>query len=284
MKRYMIAILLVTFFCTGCGKNTSEETFSPETVATAFTAKSYVTSPSGEIISQETTEREASAEAQMTPSTDAQPETPVPSQQETIVASQKEIVADVNYDFSTCEDAPILGGETRELDWSMIYDDTCVVIGEYTYPAYLKISDLGSNIELETINIGRVSEDNPNVLNDYYKLFYHGYRVGGIITARTADVNAEDAYIYTWTLGGSNEVPKEKLGILGVSLIQSASEVAEIYPPDESEETKASYYGVGEFNNEKFAFTFTHDRDFATMLSITPDKMMPGIYDLYSKK
>ncbi len=251
MKKCIIAILLSTVFCTACGSG-AEEASTSESVAPAFSATSYVVSASGETIEAGTTE--------------------------------KEIVMDSNYDISTCEDAPILSGDSRELDWAMIFDENCVVIGEDKYPAYMKISDFSSNISLETVNIGRVSEDNSNVLNDYYTIYYHGYRVGGIITSRKADIEPEDAYIYTWTFGGNNDMPKEKVGILGISMTQSASEVADVYVADELDGSTVNYYGVTESDDDKFACTFKHDTDFMTMLTIMSDETIPGIYDFYSTK
>lgn len=79
-------------------------------------------------------------------------------------------------------------------------------------------------------------------------------------------------------------MPREKLGILGIALTQSADEVAEIYLPDELEETTVNYYGVTERNGEKFGCSFKHDNGFLTMLSITSDEIMPGIYDYYATK
>lgn len=269
MKKCIIAILLSTVFCTACGSG-AEEIAASESVAPAFLATSYVVKESEEKIEAGTAEKET-IEAES-------------AEKESVAESKEGIVVDSNFDISTCEDAPVLSGDSRELDWAMIFDENCVVIGEDKYPAYMKISDFSSNITLETVNVGRVSEDNPNELNDYYTIYYHGYRVGGIITSRKADIEPEDAYIYAWTFGGNNDMPKEKVGILGISMTQSASEVAEVYVADELDGSTVNYYGVTELGDDKFACTLKHDAEFMTMLTIMSDETMPGIYDFYSTK
>lgn len=168
MKKSIVVILAVVFMLAGCGKQKEEGRLETEVVEPAFTATSYVTSSTEESVQVETQEVILPAEA---------------TQEETNVVQQEEIVADTDYDFSACEDAPVLSGEARKLDWSMVFDENCVVIGEDKYPAYMKISDFGSNITLKVVNIGKESPDNPKEICDYYTLCYHGYKACGIITS-----------------------------------------------------------------------------------------------------
>lgn len=268
MKKCVVMILMVGIFCVGCGKKTAE------TVEPAFTVTSYVTSNTYETTSEESVQANEDKNSIQTEM----------AKKENAVEEKQEIVADTNYDFFACEDAPTLSGEVREPDWSMVFDDNCVIIGEDRYPAYMKISEFGSNIALEVVNIGKESPDNPSEILDYYTLCYHGYKACGIIASRTSDVAPENAYICTWTLNGDWEVPKEKMGIFGISMTQSAAEVAAVYLPDELDGNQVNYYGVTERNGEKFGCSFKHNSEFLTMLTITSDEMLPGIYDYYSTK
>lgn len=258
MKKIIVAILMLAVFCTACGTDKDESGFS---------ATSYVTSPTG--IVKETVKETAKETAKETV-------------KET--ESAKEIIADSNFDVNACQDAPILSGASREPNWSMIFDENCVVIGDNSYPAYIKVSDLGSDIQLETVSIGRKSSDNPREINDYYVLYYHGYSACGVITSRTADVRPEDAYICTWTMNDVREVPVEKMGIMGLSACQSTSDVMKVYVPDEADDRAANYYGVTEADGERFSCILKHNPDFATMLTIIPEKITPGAYDYYVTK
>lgn len=187
------------------------------------------------------------------------------------------------YDFSIYEDAPILSGEAREIDWSMMFEDSCVVIGAEKYPAYVKVGDLSGDLELEIIGIGEINSVNPDYMNDYYGLNYLGHTVGAIITCRKADVEPKEAYISVWMLGGECEVPKEKVGILGFSLAQSYDEVTGVYLPKAENEGSANYYGVAEHNGGLFSCSLFYS-EYIVMADVTPYEVNPDLYNQYTAK
>ena len=187
------------------------------------------------------------------------------------------------FDFSIYEDAPVLSGEPREIDWSMIFNDDCVVIGAEKYPAYVRVGDLSSDIELEIMGVGEANTVNPDYLNDYYGLNYLGHTVGAIITSRKADAEPKDAYISVWMLGGECTVPKEKVGILGFSFAQSYEEVTGIYLPKEEADNVANYYGVTENNGELYSCSLFYS-PYITMLDVTSYETNPDLYNQYTAK
>lgn len=187
------------------------------------------------------------------------------------------------YDFSIYEDAPVLSGEAREIDWSMMFEDSCVVIGAEKYPAYVKVGDLSGDLELEIIGIGEVNSVNPDYMNDYYGLNYLGHTVGAIITCRKADVEPKEAYISVWMLGGECEVPKEKVGLLGFSLAQNYDEVTGVYLPKAENEGSANYYGVTEYDGRLFSCSLFYS-EYIVMADVTPYEVNPDLYNQYTAK
>lgn len=259
MKKLVTAVLFCSVFFAGCGKEEPDH----------ITARTWVTEVTPSVTeSAFVTEKPTVTKAPAESVTEA-PEKPVPG---------------VSFTFDTCADAPVLSGEQRELDWSMIFAEDCMVIGEETYPAYIKICDLSSNFKLGVINLGDEHPDNPDMLCDYYILYCLDKKVCGIIATREPGVEPKDAYISVWTLGGFDEVPKNKLGLMGFSLAQSTDEVAEGYRPDERDGNVVKYYGVTEANGERFACTLSHSDSFATMLTITPYEVNPSAYLYYADK
>lgn len=190
----------------------------------------------------------------------------------------------VSFDFESCENAPVLSGEMKALDWGVIFEEDCIVIGKEKYPAYVRICELSDNFKLGVVSQGSEHPDNSDMLIDYYTLYCLDKKICGISAVRTEDVKPTDAYIYTWTFGGFDEVPMEKLGLLGFSMTQGAAEVAAVYSPDENEGDSIRYYGVTESNGERFACSLSHSDGFITMLTITPYDVNPSAYEFYKSK
>lgn len=246
MKKIISAILLSAMLLTACGnEGTNEET----------------------TVSETTTEATTTAAEEVT----------------TTISVAETTAVTTGYDFSIYEDAPVLSGEPREIDWSIIFEDNCIVIGAEKYPAYVKVGDLSSDIELEIMGVGEANTVNPDYLNDYYVLNYLGYPVGQIITSRKADVEPKEAYISVWMFDAYGGVPKEKVGILGFSFAQSYDEVTGIYLPQTENEGVANYCGVTENNGELFSCSLFYS-SFVTMLSITPYEVNPDMYNQYTAK
>ena len=248
MKRLVSAILLSAMLLTACGK---EDTGAEHSVSETTTTPAEVTT--------------------------------VQTEEATTVSVSETTVETTGYDFSIYKDAPVLSGEPREIDWNIIFEDDCVVIGAEKYPAYVRVGKLSSDLELEIIGVGEVNNVNPEYLNDYYGLNYLGHTVGGIITSRKADVEPKDAYISVWMFSGECAVPKEKVGILGFSFAQSFDEVTGIYLPKEEAEGVANYYGVTERDGELFSCSLFYT-DFITMLNITSYDANPDLYNQYTAK
>lgn len=248
MKRIITAILLSAMLLTACGKE------------------------------------DVNSDASVSETTSAQTTTITETEEVTTTVSVTETTIETtSYDFSIYEDAPVLSGEPREIDWSMVFNDGCVVIGAEKYPAHVKVGDLSSDIELEIMGVGEVNTVNPDYLNDYYGLNYLGHTVGAIITYRKADVEPKEAYVSVWMLGGECAVPKKKVGILGFSFAQTYDEVTEIYLPKEEAEGVANYYGVTELDGELFSCSLFYS-PYITMLDVTPYEVNPDLYNQYTAK
>ncbi|MBP1549392.1 MAG: hypothetical protein J6A05_05250 [Oscillospiraceae bacterium] len=268
MKRLVTLIILFAMLLTACG-STDEDNI---VVSEIPPAKAYI-SGNGTTVTV--------TEATTAPATENN------GSENTIATfDEGKIAKDESFDINACDDAALLSGEARELDWSMIFDDGCIAFGDVKCPAYIKVSDLDSDFALEIINIGSENSFNPGEFNDYYTLYYRGYNVCGVITSRTADTAPEDAYICTWLLAGDGrEIEKEKVGIMGFSLAQPADEVAKVYIPDENDGSDTiKYYGVTKKDGERFGCSLSHSDDFATMLSITPYDINPDVYKAYSDR
>jgi len=257
MKKLAAIIALSTTLLTACGNKDKAPA-----IAEIPPGKSYVI---GDGTTAQTTEK--------TSETEAAEETAAPVKREA-----------VSFDFDTCENAPVLSGETTELDWKIIFEDDCIVIGEEKYPAYMRICELSDNFKLGVISQGSEFPDNPDLVIDYYTLYCLDKKVCGISAVRTEDIKPTDAYIYTWTFGGFDEVPMEKLGLLGFSMTQSAENVAAVYSPDENEGDSIRYYGVTELDGERFACSLSHSDGYATMLVITPYDVNPSAYKYFKDK
>ena len=263
MKKIISALILSAMLLTACGGDNSDE--DKIVVSEIPAAKAYI---SGGGTTVQATEAPVVYEPEETIATFA----------------EDEIAKDDSFDINACGNAPLLSGDTRELDWSMVFDNGCISICGETFPAYMKVNEFGSDFALEIVDVGSVNSFNPKELNDYYILHYHGYEVCGVITARKANVAPDDAYVSGWTMGGFEDTPKEKLGLMGFSVMQDAAEVAGIYPPDEKDGDTIKYYGVTESDGERLACSLSHNKDFATMLTITPYEINPDAYKAYSDK
>lgn len=249
--KFLAATIVPAMLLTGCGSDKpAEGTASVTTTISETAATETTTAATEETVSEQTVNEETTAAE--------------------------------GFDFSIYEDAPVLGGEPREIDWSMLFEEDCIVIGGEKYPAYVKIGDLSSDIELEIIGVNEPNTACPEYMNDYYGLNYLGHTVGAVITSRKADVEPKEAYICTWMMGGECDVPREKTGMMGFSLAQSYDEVTGVYNmPDSEEDGVANYKGVTENNGEKFSCSLFYS-DYIVMLDVTPYDANPDMYDKYS--
>ena len=258
MKKLITLIIFSAMLLTACGSSNEEN----PAIAEIPPGKSYISGGGTTVLITEKSQE-----------TETVRETSAPVKREA-----------VSFAFDTCENAPVLSGGATELDWNIIFDDDCIVIGEEKYPAYMRICELSDNFKLGVISQGSEFPDNPDLVIDYYTLYCLDKKVCGISAVRTEDVKPTDAYIYSWTFGGFDEVPMEKLGLLGFSMSQSAEEISAVYIPDESEGGSADYYGVTEYDGERFACLLSHSDGFVTMLVITPYEVNPSAYEFYKGK
>lgn len=190
----------------------------------------------------------------------------------------------VSLDSESPESTAALVDEETELDWEMIFEEDCIVIGEEKYPAYMKICTLSENFKLGVISQDSEFPDNPDLVIDYYTLYYLDKKACGISAVRTADLKPTDSYIYSWTFGGFDEMPMEQLGMFGFSMSQSADEIAAVYTPDQKSDGSVNYYGVTEYDNQLFGCSLSHSDGFLTTLTITPYNINPSVYEYYKDK
>ena len=102
-------------------------------------------------------------------------------------------------DFDNIPEVPELSGEPREIDWNMLFEDDCIIIGNDKYPANARISDLSDDIMLFEYSIDNENRENPDYTEDTYIAMYKGREFAMLSALRLDDEPIEDAVISSWT-------------------------------------------------------------------------------------
>lgn len=154
-------------------------------------------------------------------------------------------------DFDGISEIPELTGEPRDIDWNIIFDDDCVIIGNEKYPALTRIGNLGDNITLFDFDIGKENSANPEYLSDSYLLMYKDRQIGQLGAWRRKGEKPENAVIQSWMF----DYPEYKFpaSVIGIPFSQGFDDVSKVYPPIEKDGSIIRYMGVAEKDGEKYA-------------------------------
>ncbi|MBQ8825957.1 MAG: hypothetical protein IJ007_02565 [Oscillospiraceae bacterium] len=176
-------------------------------------------------------------------------------------------------DFEGMEDVPELKGSPRDIDWNMIFNEDCIMIGNDRYPANVRVSDFSEDIVLFDYDVGGELENCPDYYDDSYLLLYKGREAAMISAVRLKDEKPEDAVVVSWVI--MNEDNPMPLGMLGFSAEQSTSTIKRIY---KLEEYKSE--GIAEKDGEKYYCTLTAVGESKILVS-RPYEVYPEAYDKY---
>ena len=176
-------------------------------------------------------------------------------------------------DFDNMPEAPRLSGKPREIDWNMVFEDDCIVIGNDKYPANVKISDFSEDITLFEYGIAEPHPNNDDYYSDKYLLMYKGREIGMLGAARLKDEQPENAQVYSWIF--MSETYPMPVGVMGFSPEQSIQTIERIYKIS-GDRSRAE--GICEQNGEKYHCWLILIGD-SVFLDCTPYYLNPEAYD-----
>lgn len=179
-------------------------------------------------------------------------------------------------DFDDMIEIPELSGEPRDVDWNMVFDNNCVIIGNDRYPANAKISDLSEDISLLVFGLGSENRENSDYVKDSYIAMYKGREFAMVYALRPADEPAENATICSWGFTSIEFCPFP-IGVISVSC-HNTSEAKTFYTGYEQNDSVCKYIGTAEKDGEEYLckMVFT---DYIVMLSVYPRTASPEAYD-----
>lgn len=155
-------------------------------------------------------------------------------------------------DFDDIPEIPNVSGGSRDIDWNIIFDNDCVVIGNDRYPANAQISDLSDDIVLFDYDIGQTYDKNDNYLQDHYVFLYKGRDIGVIGALRKIGEQPKNGIITSWMF--TNVI--FPAGVMGIPLSQSSSSISKVYTPDNEISGTIVYRGAAERNGESYTCMF----------------------------
>lgn len=179
-------------------------------------------------------------------------------------------------DFDGIPEIPELTGEPREIDWSRIFDEDCIVIGNEKYPSLAHIGDLGDDINIIEYSTGRDFSQDGNYLKDTYTIMYKGRTIGDIYAMRQSDEPLDDALIYGWSLT-LDQIPFPA-AIMDIPLSQDFDEISKIYTPNAQNDKFYKYLKIAEADGEKYMCTLALTYPLA-LWSVTPVSASPELYE-----
>lgn len=185
-------------------------------------------------------------------------------------------------DFDGMPEIPKLTGEAREIDWNMIFDEGCVVIGNEKYPAPMRIGDFGEDITLFDYGIDEEYSENSDYFSDSYLLMYKGREIGMVSALRKKEEKPENAVISNWMFIDCQKFAFPAAA-MGIPFSQDNDEVFEIYIPDYKKENIVRYHGITEKDGEKYMCTLVL-MDSTVMFVINPVSANPDGYESFLEK
>lgn len=159
-------------------------------------------------------------------------------------------------DFGGIPEIPELTGEPREIDWSIIFDNDCVIIGNEKYPALIRVGDLGEDITLFDFDIGKENSANPEYLLDNYLLMYKDREIGMLGAYRKKDEKPEYAVITSWMFTNYPEY-KFPVAVMNIPFSQNFDNILKIYlsPQKNNDSSIKRYLGIAERETEQYMCT-----------------------------
>lgn len=189
------------------------------------------------------------------------------------------LIESVPYDdFEGMPEIPELSGEPREIDWNMLFEDDCIIIGNDKYPANVRISDLSEDIDLFEFTMGREFYSNKDYLKDTYLLMYKGREIAMVSAIRTKDQLPEEACMTSWGFTELDEISITG-SICGVSFKQDFSDVPKIYLGSQGEDPGCIYSGTIEKDGTEYWCSFCLFGNSIVNVTLTPSSADPEYYN-----
>lgn len=184
-------------------------------------------------------------------------------------------------DFDGIPEIPEVTGEPREIDWSAVFNDDCIIIGNDKYSALTPISELGKDIFLFDFNIGSEYEKNDEYLTDAYLLMYKGREIGLANALRKADEPQENGVIFSWVFMKDSLPEYVPAGMMGIPFSQDNASIEKIYAPYKKTEGKTTdfllYRGTAEKDGENYMCSLMLSS--SMFLTVTPASADPEGYE-----
>ncbi|MDE6599487.1 MAG: hypothetical protein K2K34_05340 [Oscillospiraceae bacterium] len=180
-------------------------------------------------------------------------------------------------DFDGIPEIPELTGETREIDWSMIFDEDCITIGNEKYPTLTHVGDFGEDITLFDYGLGNEYSANENYLTDTYLLMYKEREIGMLTALRKKEQQPEEAVTMSWMF---TDYPDFKFpaAVMGIPFSQNFDDITNIYLPTKKSDSINSYFGVTEKDEEKYSCFFSLANSFV-LLNVQSNSVNPEGYE-----
>lgn len=179
-------------------------------------------------------------------------------------------------DFDGIPEIPELTGDPREIDWSKIFDEDCIVIGNEKYPSLTRIGDMGEDFNIIQYTIGKDFSQDGSYLKDTYTMMYKGRIIGYISALRQKDEPLDDALIFGWSF--ALDQITFPTAVMNIPLSQDFNEISKIYKPNAQKDFGCRYMGIVETDKEEYMCTLSLISSLA-FWSVTPVSADPEIYE-----
>lgn len=176
-------------------------------------------------------------------------------------------------DFDGFSDFAPVSGEPRDFDGAMALDENGIVIGDFSCPADIKVSELDGDISLAycgTEPYDESDEDMAEYVSDTYLLLYKGRYFGIVQSFRKEEQSQGEAQMYLWSLYSRDDLLCDA-SLAGIPASQDMGSIEAVFSnADKRDSGDIGMYGIcGSDGNQYFAI-FIRSTDGRSTLIIQP--------------
>ena len=176
-------------------------------------------------------------------------------------------------DFNGFSELAPVSGEPREFDINAAFAENGIVIGDFSCPANIKISEIGGDIGLayyETEPYDESDEAAEGYVSDTYLLLYKGRYFGIVQSFRKEGQPMDEGQMYVWTIYGREDIFCDA-SLAGIPVSQDIESIGAIFEnSSRNEDGDVSMYGISKADGEQYFVIYIRDFEGRSTLMLMP--------------